>query len=385
MAAKVFILIFFLTGIFVFYQNCAQGEFKRRPQTMASTSQSLGSSNTAPVLSVTNSGDCNYPCAVTFTAQAFDPDEIDALEYSWSGCTGGDTAVATCTVTSQNPVTAIVTVNDGRGGEAQASSQAKGLSPNQAPQVSIVTSPNCTAPCVATFTAVATDPDGDPLTYAWSGCNTGATTVLNCNVTAQVNPTAVLTVSDGRGGQTQTAALVGQPLNRPPTAFIVSSGSCQWPCTATFTVHATDPDGDILSYQWSGCSPGVGLSVTCPVNGTVAVAATVTVFDGHGGQTQVSSQVIGLNRPPVVVLTSSGACVYPGVVTFTTAGLDSQGHPLTYDPEHDPLTYIWSGCASGTQPTATCNVSGPGSFTATVVVSDGHGGQAQASSAATCP
>jgi hypothetical protein len=48
------------------------------------------------------------------------------------------------------------------------------------------------------------------------------------------------------------------------------------------------------------------------------------------------------------------------------------------DPDGDPLTYLWSGCASGTAPRATCIVDRPGPVLASVVVGDNHGHMIQA-------
>lgn len=43
------------------------------------------------------------------------------------------------------------------------------------------------------------------------------------------------------------------------------------------------------------------------------------------------------------------------------------------DADGDPLRYVWSGCAAGTSPRATCTVDRPGPANASVEVSDDHG------------
>jgi hypothetical protein len=43
------------------------------------------------------------------------------------------------------------------------------------------------------------------------------------------------------------------------------------------------------------------------------------------------------------------------------------------DPDEDTLTYVWSGCATGTYIDAICTVSAPGDNVASVIVSDSHG------------
>src|SRR5262249_18246478 len=73
------------------------------------------------------------PCSVTVTADASDPDS-DRLTYEWSGCAGGSSKSAPCTVSSLTAFTATVTVSDGRGGDARASTSIMGV--NGAPVLS---------------------------------------------------------------------------------------------------------------------------------------------------------------------------------------------------------------------------------------------------------
>jgi hypothetical protein len=52
------------------------------------------------------------------------------------------------------------------------------------------------------------------------------------------------------------------------------------------------------------------------------------------------------------------------------------------DPEGDRLFFDWGGCASGTEATAECVISEPGTHTAAVTVRDTRGGVARASATA---
>lgn len=81
------------------------------------------------------------------------------------------------------------------------------------------------------------------------------------------------------------------------------------------------------------------------------------------------------NRPPVVSVSFPGAASChphprPCAVTVRADASDADG---------DPLTYSWSGCASGTDAQADCRVTGPSAFDATVEVNDSRGGTARAS------
>jgi peptidoglycan-associated lipoprotein len=107
----------------------------------------------------------------------------------------------------------------------------------------------------------------------------------------------------GPGGE------AAQPVaNRPPTVqarcepCVVETGA-----TATVTAEAQDPDGDALTYRWSGPAgtfqnPADRQTIWTAPQQEGAVPLTVTVDDGRGGNAsaQVQIQVV---RRPVVELT----------------------------------------------------------------------------------
>src|SRR5262245_2783005 len=53
------------------------------------------------------------------------------------------------------------------------------------------------------------------------------------------------------------------------------------------------------------------------------------------------------------------------------------------DPESDALTFSWTGCATSSTDRADCLVRQPGTSTATVAVSDGHGNVVKVTATAT--
>ena len=74
------------------------------------------------------------------------------------------------------------------------------------------------------------------------------------------------------------------------------------PCTVALTANVSDPNGDSLSYDWSGCASGSGKNGSCTVGAIGAFTATVTVRDGRGGEATASHEVEGLNDSPVLDL-----------------------------------------------------------------------------------
>src|SRR5262249_8111532 len=109
-----------------------------------------------------------------------------------------------------------------------------------------------------------------------------------------------VTVVDTKDAAPPSARTIGLQGNRPPDVDISGGGSCHPECRRTFDVEASDPDGDPLTYEWTGCASGSGTSASCDVDTVGTFTATVVVSDGRGGVTTASASVEGTNRPPVV-------------------------------------------------------------------------------------
>src|SRR5439155_258272 len=156
------------------------------------------------------------------SATASDADS-DVLTYTWTPSGGSITGSgASVTFTPPTVATAAVfsislAVDDGRGGTANGATTVKVWRHNRAPQILVgptALPDSITDLQTSTITAIATDIDGDPLTYTWTPSGgtisgTGASVTFTPPlITTTTVFTISLAVSDGRGGMTNGATSV---------------------------------------------------------------------------------------------------------------------------------------------------------------------------------
>jgi hypothetical protein len=227
---------------------------------------------------------------------------------------------------------------------------------NQAPAITSV-SPQGTAGSpvriqvsnVQHIVVAASDPDNDPLTYAWTTdhgqiAGSGA----EVDFTAPSDPaTATVTVEVSDDHQHKVAAQVVFSVykqdidpppptrNDPPTidSVMANPDSVELSGTSTITVNASDPDGDTLSYSWTTN----GGSIQSQTNNTAqwkapsvagGCSVTVSVSDGHNPAVS-SSVAIGV-----------GGSVQPPITNGLTAKYIQNGPDLAHpDPSKGSVVF----------------------------------------------
>jgi hypothetical protein len=152
---------------------------------------------------------------------------------------------------------------------------------------------SCTVNCVAS------DPDSDPLTYAWSAAE-GAISGVGSTIT-WIAPTTVgtytvtVTVSDGKKSVSDSCNI--QVVNTPPVIASLTPSSTDLAPEDSCTIGcvASDADGDTLAYAWTatgGTISGTGNSVSWEAPATEGTYnVSVSVSDGKGGTASDSCDI----------------------------------------------------------------------------------------------
>ena len=270
--------------------------------------------NQAPVLAALTANPQSVTPGGKVVVQATASDANgDTLSYSWTTPSGwsksgsGDQITLTAPSSYGKQGVVKVTVADGAGGTANGSVNVE-TARNQSPVIAnVLANPVVVDPGkTTTVTASASDPNGDPLTYAWnlpSGwtkSGSGNQIQVTAPNKANASATVTVTVSDGQGGQSQSAVVVQTASNRAPTIgdLAANPNPVLQNAETTVTATASDPDGDALSYSWSldntnWSKSGSGASITlkAPNKSSSSVKVTVTVSDGNAGTATSSISV----------------------------------------------------------------------------------------------
>ena len=232
--------------------------------------------------------------SISLVATAHDPNPGDSLSYAWSSTAGTFSAPPALSTSWTAPATSgiqtltfTVTDNGGlvstvtlavnvtvAGGEGEARLD---ISFNSAP---IVTAMSASPTQVAvermtSVSVVASDPDGDSLSYSWRATCAGSWANATSNSTEFTplelpagecnNCRLTVSVTDGRGGQTTgTVALCVSntpPINHFPPVVIRSYRSSDTASAGqvlTYEVVASDPEGSALTFSWQASTGSLG-------------------------------------------------------------------------------------------------------------------------------
>ena len=194
------------------------------------------------------------------------------------------------------------------------------------------------------------DPDGDPLTHAWS--YPGGINEYNVSSERRFDHAGIytvgLSVQDGRGGE--DSDVLNVTVNTPPVAKISIDGPAIIGHGQVLNLDGNssyDADGDRLSFNWSfgDDSENRHDEYTSHIfNDSGRYTVVLEVFDGiaRDNDTVEIEVILSANRPPVVLITSpkEGAEYHWNEsITFDASG--------SRDPDGDALSFLWGSNVSG--------------------------------------
>jgi len=207
------------------------------------------------------------------------------------------------------------------------------------------------------------DPDGNPLEYSWKlddvEVSTDSTYLFTTDFTSAGDYLVTLNVTDNMGVAENTLNyswnVIVDNLNRAPVADAgIDQTVLEFETVQLDGSGSYDPDSDPLTYLWTAPA-GIILSdptlvnptftaPEVPTNASVSYEFILEVDDGISADLRVSSEpdivvitVENINQAPV-----ADAGIDQTVLEFETVQLDGSG---SYDPDSDPLTYLWTAPA----------------------------------------
>ena len=228
---------------------------------------------------------------------------------------------------------------------------------NQPPTLTAIPTPQtATAGQLFTIAVMATDPEGDPLTLGAVPLPTNATFTDNGNGTGDFDFTpdpatqcgsqfiVVFSANDGVNPAVAQNVQVDVTSNSPTLNPIPTPRQVPEMVNISFTVRATDPDGDPLTMTAAPLPPGGGYTdngdgtgdfTFTPGAGASGSQYTVT-FSADDGCSPAATQdvildVIPPNGPPTLTPIASPFVVSQGGnLMFSISATDPDGDPITF-------------------------------------------------------
>jgi hypothetical protein len=367
-----------------------------------------GADNLPPVIGGTPTTQLMAGTQYTFTPQAADPDG-DSLTFSienkpsWASFTPA-TGTLTGTPTENDVgMSALITVevSDSRAVvqltpfriQVMSAAPPQPGETNHPPLIQGTPATGATVGQVYSFMPVASDEDGDALSFtienkpSWATFTPSTGELRGTPASNNVGTTSniIIRVSDGE----LTAQLAAfnlaveatAPVNRAPTISGTPGTSVTAGVAYSFRPVGNDPDGNTLQYaiqnkpSWASFSTTSGRLSGTPGTSDVGTSARITISVSDGSlSASLPSFTIQVNapanRPPTITGTPSTSVTAGASYTFTPGATDPDANPLTFSIANKPAWATFNtstGRLSGT-PT----VADVGSFSGIVItVSDG--------------
>lgn len=146
--------------------------------------------------------------------------------------------------------------------------------------------------------------------------------------------------------------LTSLPQNRPPVITVQggTNKTVQATTNLSFNITGSDPDGDTLTWSFSGTPTGASITGTgnsrsftwTPTRAQVGTLTLTINLRDNGAPNLTTTQTVtivvtpGPNRPPVFTSTAPTAATEKQQLTYAAKATDPDGDPLTYQLKKGP-------------------------------------------------
>jgi len=229
-----------------------------------------------------------------------------------------------------------------------------GFSGNRPPILATLANQEATVGINLTLEITGTDLDGDAIQFSVSGLPEGASfseqVFTWTPAPGQIGVHQVtFTVSDGQAQDSKTITITVSRPNAAPILGGIGNKSVNENQTLSFTVSATDADGDSLTYSAIGLPDGAtftGQTFAWTPGFTQAgsYSVTFTVSDGKTQDSQtITISVVNVNRPPTLAAIGDRSISEDETLALTISGTDPDGTVLTYSASGLPVGATFTG------------------------------------------
>jgi RNase P/RNase MRP subunit p29 len=309
--------------------------------------------NHPPVITNTDTVTAKVGSTTTWTATATDADG-DPVTFTFTGqqswiTVSGATLTMNPLATSKNDTVSVL-ASDGKGGLDTLKLKITVVNPPPVNSPPVITNPDTVTARIGaatTWTAVATDPNGDPVTFTFTGQQawitvSGATLTMNPTATSK-NDTVRVLASDGKGGfdtlNLKVTPFTPPTTNVPPVITNPDTQSARIGVTTTWTALATDANGDAVTFTFTGQQAWITVSgATLTMNPTATSkndTVRVLASDGKGGLDTLNLKITvpalpPTNSPPVIISADTVTAKIGSTTRWTAFATDANGDNVTF-------------------------------------------------------